>query len=151
MATSGNNPYKSYVETQVATATPEKLLIMLYNGALQRCLAARRAMTEGNREAVHHSLVKAQAIVTEMSASLDLERGGELAEGLERIYDYIYRTLVQANLSQDAHPVEECENLLQVLLESWQEALLNGGPAAEQPESREALPATGTGGFSICG
>ena len=151
MATTGNNPYRSYVETQVATATPEQLVIMLYNGAVQRCQTARRAMAERDWEATHHSLVKAQAIVAEMMASLDLEQGGELAGGLWRIYDYVYHQLVQANLLREVQRVEECQKLLQMLLDGWQEAFQGEEPETEAAAAREPQPAVASGGLNIRG
>ncbi len=136
MATPFAGPYKHYLETQVETASPEKLLLMLYRSAVQRCREARKAMAEGDRETAHTNLIKVQQILTELMAALNWEAGGEITRGLYGVYDYMHRKLVEANLKGCADGVAECEKLLSELLDAWERAL-----SGEAEEAAGAVPA----------
>jgi flagellar protein FliS len=75
--------------------------------------------------------VRAQAIISELSETLDLTRGGELATNLQAIYEYLNRRLVEANLRKDASAAREVEMLLRELLPAWEQAAREvvAGPA----------------------
>jgi flagellar protein FliS len=70
----------------------------------------------------HNNLVRAQAVISELLETLDLERGGELARNLTQIYEYMNHRLVEANLRKDVAPAREVERLLRELLPAWEQA-----------------------------
>lgn len=117
-----NNPYQKYKNTQVETADRGKLLLMLYDGAIKFSKAAKRAMEEENYEAVNNKLNRVQAIIAELHSTLDMEQGGEIAENLELLYDYMNRRLIKANVDKELAPLEEVLRMLQELRETWQQA-----------------------------
>ena len=97
----------SYRLAHVETATPERLLVMLYDSALKYLNLAVPAILQKDLDAVHRNILKVEAIILELMSVLDMEVGGELARNLYELYDYIYRQLVQANLKQDADIIKE--------------------------------------------
>jgi flagellar protein FliS len=118
-----NNPYQKYKSTQVETADNGKLLLMLYDGAIKFSKMAKQAIEEDDYEETNNKLNRVQAIVTELQSTLDMKRGGEIAENLEMLYDYMKRRLITANVDKTVEPVEEVLDMLQELRETWVEAI----------------------------
>lgn len=96
---------------------------MLYQGALRFVTSAIGAIENRDLPLAHDRLVKAQAILTELTVSLDRERGGQVANNLASIYEYLNRLLIDANLRKDAAPAREVQRFLRELLPAWQEAV----------------------------
>ncbi|MHB8945507.1 MAG: flagellar export chaperone FliS [Bacillota bacterium] len=115
------NPYEQYRSTQIETASPERLLVMLYDAAIGALSGARAAIAGKRREEANRYFLKAQAIITELQGSLDLSVG-EVAKSLFALYDYFTRRLIEANLKQDAAGVEEILGHLRDLRSAWKEA-----------------------------
>lgn len=114
----------AYMDASVATADPTRLLVMLCDRLVldvQRALAAQVA---GRHEDAHRQLVHAQAIVTELRLTLDPEGFSGGAE-LAALYDYLYRQLVQANITRDADLTEECEQIVTQVADTWRQAALS--------------------------
>ena len=118
------NPYlKQYQQTQVQTASPEKLLIMLYDGAIQFLNKAKVSIQNKNIEDSHNNIIGAQKIVTEFMNTLDMKAGGQVAENLYSLYEYLHYRLVQANIKKDEKMVEEVIGHLRDLKATWEEAI----------------------------
>src|SRR5437870_8245335 len=83
--THGMNATNTYFETQTQTANPGELVVMLYKGAARFLASAIEAVDAKNHEASHNNLLRAQAVITELTETLDLKKGGELAKNLGRI------------------------------------------------------------------
>ena len=116
------NAYQSYRQTQAETAAPGELVVMLYRGAARFVGSAVEAIEAHNVPTAHNNLVRAQAVISELLETLDLERGGELARNLIQIYEYMNHRLVEANLRKDVAPAREVERLLRELLPAWEQA-----------------------------
>jgi flagellar protein FliS len=112
--------YRSTLETDVANASPHRLILMLFDGALQAIRQARIHM-ERNSIAEKGALIsKAISIVEEgLHAALDHEVGGELSANLGALYDYCARRLFEANLKNDTQMLDEVAQLLAGLREAW--------------------------------
>jgi len=118
------NPYlKQYQTSQVQTASPEKILIMLYDGAIQFLNKAKKELENKNIQEVHNNIVGAQKIIAEFMNTLDLEIGGETAVNLYNLYDYMHYRLVQANIKKDVEMVDEVLGHLKDLKATWEEAI----------------------------
>ena len=116
------NAYQKYKNTQIETANQEKLLIMMYNGAIKFSKQAKEAINKNDYEAVNNSLVRTQAILLELQATLDHQKGGEIAENLDALYDYMKRRLTDANVDKEKEPIDEVIDMLNELKETWVEA-----------------------------
>ncbi|MBY0450717.1 MAG: flagellar export chaperone FliS [Cyanobacteria bacterium] len=136
------NPYaqsaKQYQKQQVETASPEELLLLMYDGAIRFLNVARKSMEEKNIEKSHNNLIRAQHIVTELMASLDMEIGGEVAQNLFRLYDYLHYRLVQANIKKDTAMIDEVLTHLRSLKETWEQAIKIAHQERQQAPDVEA-------------
>jgi flagellar protein FliS len=141
---SRNKPWDSYRRVATQTASPGQLLLMLYDGALK---FLETAMTGFNyqdpllfNQTISNNIIRAQAIIHEMNASLNMKDGGEVASNFRRLYNYFYRRLTVANRTKKKEPIEEIIARLRVLRDSWAEMLRNGGEsrASDDPAAQEA-------------
>lgn len=134
------NPYlKQYQQTEVQTASPEKLLIMLYDGAIQFLNKAKTGIANKNIEEIHNNIIGAQKIISEFMNTLDMEVGGEVAQNLYNLYEYLHYRLVQANIKKDIDMVDEVLNHLKDLKQTWEEAIKI---AAREKSLAEAMEET---------
>lgn len=118
------NPYlKQYQKDSVETASPEKLLILLYDGAIQFLNKAKITIESGDVAQTHNNLLGCQNIILEFMSTLDMKNGGELAQNLYNLYEYYYNTLVTANLKKDIKLVDEVLRHLMNLRSTWQQAI----------------------------
>jgi flagellar protein FliS len=114
---------------------------MLYDGALKALAIARDAFGRPEDdprriETINQQLIKAQDILGELQAGLNLKAGGEFAETMHRLYDYHIRRLLQANLQKKVEPVIEVERLVNELRDAWSEMLRNYDPASAPTGTR---------------
>lgn len=116
------NPYQAYKNTAVQTASPAKLLLMLFDGLLSSLENAGAAIREGFLEDANRQLIKAQNIVLELRSSLKMEY--EVSQSLESLYDYYYRRLVDANVQKNEQILSELRPLIQGLRDTWYQASL---------------------------
>jgi flagellar protein FliS len=130
------NAYQVYRQTQATTAAPGELVVMLYRGAARFVGSAVEAIEANNVPLAHNSLVRAQAVISELLDTLNLESGGELAHHLTKIYGYMNHRLIEANLRKDAEPAREVEQLLRELLPAWEQVARES--AAQKPMARLA-------------
>lgn len=118
------NPYvKQYQKNQIETATPEQVLILLYDGAILYLNKAKAALEQKDYEQWNKNLIGSERIILEFMDTLDMENGGELAKNLYKLYEYFYNTLVTANLNKDTQKVDEILRHLKGLRETWQKAI----------------------------
>jgi flagellar protein FliS len=125
------------LRTDIETASPHRLILLLLDGALEKLRAARGAMTRGNIAAKGSNITWAMSIIDGLRASLNLERGGQIAANLDALYDYMTRTLVTANLHNDEDKLVEVEKLLGEIRVGWKgiETVVESGvPATVQNE-----------------
>jgi flagellar protein FliS len=127
------------LETGVLAASPHKLIVMLFDGALQALRNAREQMKAGDIPAKGKSISHANSIIISgLRASLDLQKGGEIAGSLDALYDYMSRRLMLAHLHNSVDELDEVERLLVDLRESWNAI---GEQQAAAPAAVPAVPA----------
>ena len=115
----GNSSIDQYRKSAVTTASPLQLVIMLYDGALRFIETATEALESGDRFKQNHASQKAQKIVTELMACLDMQRGGEVAQNLFALYSFVYNRLVEANLEDRSDYYAQAGKVLSDLKVSW--------------------------------
>lgn len=130
------NPYVTSLETRVLSATPMELVQLLYEGAIEAVQAARQHLSQGRIAERGRSVSKAVEILSELSRSLNHTAGGDLSSRLASLYDYMQRTLLEANFSQTDGGLEESEKLLKTMAEAWRE--LAAGTSSAGPQATEA-------------
>ncbi len=117
------NAYNQYQENQIMSASPEQILLMLYDGAVRFCRQAISGIEENDLDKTHRGIRNSMAIVAEFSNSLDHAIGGKIADDLEALYDFMIRELLQANLQKDIEKLKVVERLLLDLRATWSEAI----------------------------
>lgn len=127
--------YQAYQQNQVTTAPPEKLVAMLYEGAVRFLTQAATACQEKKIEETHQNLVKAQAIIVELMSNVNRDTG-EIGENLFRLYDFMHHRLIEANIKKDLQMILEVKELMESLKETWLEAIrLAKGVAQPNPDN----------------
>jgi flagellar protein FliS len=117
-----NNAYNAYKNNSVNFASREQLLLMLLDGAVKFSKMGRQAIVDKDPKKAHENLVKTQNIFYELMATLDIAKGGEWANGLMSIYDFIVRRLTDANLKKDIDIMNEVIPLIEEVRDTWNEA-----------------------------
>jgi flagellar protein FliS len=133
MALNGSS-YNAYKQVDVETASQGKLIVLLFNGAIQRAEEARRLIDSEpmDIQAIHENLIRAQDILNELRNALDLNMG-EIAQNLERSYEYFHHLLIQANMKKDSSLIVECVELMTIIRDTWEEVF-------QQVSEEEILP-----------
>lgn len=116
------NPYQQYQENQIMTAPPERLVLMLYEGALKFLRLAKKAVEEKSYADANNYIIRVEDIIMELNMSLDMNF--EISKSLRNLYNFIYEKLIEANIKKDLSKLEEVEGFLAGLKEAWQEAYL---------------------------
>lgn len=106
-------------QAQAVDASPHRLIQMLMEGGLTRLAQARGAMERGQFAMKGELIGKAIGIIGGLRAGLNLEEGGELAENLDNLYDYMTRRLLEANLKNTVEPLDEVAALLRNVKAGW--------------------------------
>ncbi|MBI1388534.1 MAG: flagellar export chaperone FliS [bacterium] len=154
MATQVGNPQLRYLKTQIETASQPQLLVMIFDAAVKKLHISKKAILEKNIEKAHTELTKVQKIFSELMIALDMEKGGDLAMNLLRIYDFVYHHLVRANIKQDASLIDEVLPVVDNLRDGWTQAVdkynkenleQSAAPASPKPASGFQALSTGIG------
>lgn len=108
------------VESGILSASPHQRIVMLFDGYQTSIRLARLHLQAGNIAEKGHAITKAINIVSQgLRASLDHEQGGEIAEQLDQLYDYIVRLLLRANLNNDEAALITAAELLENIAAAW--------------------------------
>jgi len=113
------NYQNAYKKASVNTLDQTKLIIMLYDGAIKNASFAVEHMKSGQIEKVHDCLIKTKNIVTELMATLNMDRGGDIAKNLQSLYSYMFSQLIEANMNKKTEPVVVVIDLLKELRAAW--------------------------------
>lgn len=116
------NPYSTYTDVAINTATKEKLTLMLYDGALKFTNQAIAALDSNNLMKLNEAVKRAMNIVWELQRTLNLQY--EVSKNMDALYEYIRDRLVTANLNRDRVMLEEVKSLLTEFRDTWREAML---------------------------
>jgi flagellar protein FliS len=130
------NANAAYRESRVLSASPVELILILYQAASGAVGDARRHLAAGAIAERSRSVNKACAILAELISALDRDRGGEIAQRLGQLYDYMYARLIEANRQQADAPLAEVLELLGTLSGAWGAV----GPAAEPAAAAAEAP-----------
>ena len=107
------------VESQKAEASPHKVVQLLLGGSIDKLLQAKMAIDSKQVAKKGELLGRTMEIVTHLKASLDHEQGGEVADNLSALYEYILRRIAEANANQDVTAIDEVIDLLKTVKEGW--------------------------------
>ncbi|WP_400162327.1 flagellar export chaperone FliS [Brevibacillus sp. TJ4] len=116
-----HNAAQTYQTNQVTTAAPSELTLMLYNGAIKFVKQAKQSVSEKNYAKSHEACIKVQQILYELLNSLNKDY--PISKDFERMYDYMLRRTVEANMRKDIAILDEVEDLFVQFRDTWKEAI----------------------------
>lgn len=126
---------QKYLAQQIMSASPAKLVAMLYERAITLLREAVRAIEAGDIAQRWEANAKATEVISHLWGTLDRERGGEIAENLNQLYGFMMMRLTMVDVENNAQAAREVIGLLEPLLRSWQE-IADGEPASAGTEGR---------------
>ena len=137
----------AYKETKVKTASQGSLILMLYTEGIKHINFAIEKMNvpkipAKDIEKINNHILKAQDVITELMASLDLEAGGEIAKNLLSIYSYFNQQLLTANLKKDYKPLADVKTIMEELQNSWSQ-VISAQPSAAKTSSAAGINIAG--------
>ncbi len=137
------NRLNAYRQTSVKTASQGRLIVMLYDEALKQMDIAVEefAKEKSGLDKIHNSIVKTQDIITELMASLDFEKGGEISKNLFNLYMFFNRQLVQANVTKSSKPIMEVRQFMMDLRGAW--AAIEGTAVNQNPGANSGVNIAG--------
>lgn len=118
------NAANIYQQNAINTASPARLTLMLYEGAIRFCNIARDAMAEEDYksyEKININVKKAQNIIVELRSTLDMKY--PVAKEFDNVYDYVYRRLYEANMQKDLEAMDEVIKHLKTMRDTWKEVM----------------------------
>jgi len=116
-----------YLQQMVETATPVQLIGLLFRRGSELMDDAEAALNARDFERADYALVKAQRIVAELISSLDMEKGGEIAVNLHRLYTFVWERLLHANLRKAVGPLQEAKTVWKELQSLWEQVEAKSG------------------------
>jgi len=117
-----HNAAQTYQSNQVTTATPAELTLMLYNGAIKFIKQAKNAIHANEVAKAHEYCLKVQSILYELIATLNTEV--PIAQDFEKMYDYMLRRMIEANMRKDVAILTEVEDFFVQFRDTWKEAMV---------------------------
>ena len=140
-------PWNSYRQISAHTASPGQLVLMLYDGAIRFLEKSLSGFDMDDpldfNQTISNNLLRAQSIINELSGTLNLDQGGELAHTLRRLYSYMDDRLMESNLSKTPEGIRDTVRRLTVLRDAWQEMLQRRTVESAQPVEYASLCACG--------
>lgn len=115
------NPYQQYQEQSIKTASPGELTLMLYNGCIKFINQAKQFIEQKDIEKANNAIIRAQDIIQELLVTLNM--GYEISKNLAALYDFMYRRLIDANISKDVEALDEVLDLVTELRDTWKEVI----------------------------
>jgi flagellar protein FliS len=112
-------PIEAYQSAAVTTQSKGRLIVLLYDGAIKFMKLAIKELEAQNYEAKGRYISRAQDIINELNAVLDVDAGGEIAANLRKLYCFMNRRLAEANTQRDPQIIREVIALMEELNQSW--------------------------------
>lgn len=131
--------YNQYKKASVETVPAEKLLLMLYEGALKNINNAKKAIEANDINQAHQQIIKAEDIIIELMSTLNMDY--DISHKLISLYEYLLNELVQANAKKDISKLELVEEFLSDLKNTWEEAIkqLKSASPAEKADQQPQI------------
>ena len=133
---------KEYRHNEIATSSQGRLIIMMYEGAVKFVNLAIEGVDNKDLSKKGIYINKAHDIINELSLALDMKKGGEIAQKLESLYQFILHQLTLANIKSDRKALESILNVLTPLLEAWTKLLTksNNNNTNNTPQNLNKTP-----------
>ena len=128
---------ESYKKMQIQTANPATLILMLFDRAIVLLDRAKNEILEKQYEEKGYSLTKANEIIAELLGALDMEKGGEIASSLSRLYNFVMHEIIDADKNKNTNAIDNAKRIVSELRESW--ISIKDNPDVELQNSDNAI------------
>ena len=122
----------AYKNNTIHTASPAELTLMLYDGAIKFCNIALGALENNDIQKANNNIIKAENIIVEFRSTLDFKY--PVAQDFDRVYDWIYRRLVEANIKKDSAVLEDALRLIREMRDTWKEVMRLNRVKTDKPQ-----------------
>ncbi|GIU46189.1 flagellar export chaperone FliS [Shewanella algidipiscicola] len=119
MRTSLKSYRKVSVESEISVASPHRIIQLMFEGALQRLAQSRYAIENNDIANKGIFIGKAIGIITGLNNSLNMEAGGDIANNLSELYDFMLRKISEANINNDVQAIDDVSEILRTIKEGW--------------------------------
>ena len=124
-----SNAQFTYQATRISTATKEQLLLITYDIGIKACNAAENAMLgkfggSPDYDIANREIIRAQEVIRELMVTLNREKGGDMADKLIQLYEYMHQRLIEANMKKEPDNIREVRGMLEELKQTWEAALV---------------------------
>ena len=136
-----NVPHQRYQTVQVTSVDRGRLLVMLYDGCIKFLKLSKEGLEQKDPAKFARFLSKAQAIISELLVTLDFEKGGKIAQDLDRLYDFMLFHLTEANIEKNPAKIQNVINLVETVAAAYRE-IVEKQLAEKAEENKAAEPAT---------
>ena len=133
---------ENYLETEVMTAKPQKLQLMLVEAAIRSVERTREHWRADRQEEAHETLIHAQRILTELIAGLNREVSPELVRKVAAVYLFVFRTLTDAGVRHDEKALEDTLRVLEIERDTWRQVCRKLGDTKEAGNDAAEMPST---------
>ncbi|MBO8167962.1 MAG: flagellar export chaperone FliS [Thermoanaerobacteraceae bacterium] len=137
-----NNPYSAYQKNQVQTLSQEKLVLMLYDGAVRFITKGIKAIEERNIEEANNNLLRSQNIMAELMSGINWE-AGQIAGQFFQLYEYMHRRLVEANVKKNVEPAKEVLEMVKELRDTWAQMLKENKGSKDYSIPKQSVSVSG--------
>ncbi|MCR5832125.1 MAG: flagellar export chaperone FliS [Lachnospiraceae bacterium] len=121
MPVTTGNPYAQYNQNKILTASPAELTLMLYDGAIKFCNIAIMGIEQNDIMKTHNNIMKVEKIIEEFQLTLNFKY--EIANDFNNVYNYLMRRLREANVKKDKEILEEVDEHLHTMRDTWKEVM----------------------------
>ena len=122
----------AYKNNTIQTASPAELTLMLYDGCIKFCNIAIGAIENHDIQKANNNIIKAEKIIMEFRSTLDYKY--PVAQDFERVYDWIYRRMIEANIKKDAAILEDALKLVRDMRDTWKEVMRLNRTQSDKPQ-----------------
>ena len=134
-----NNAYGKYLKQGVEGASQGQLIVMMYDAAVRFMKQAIKAIETKDIEGAHNNIIRTENIIYELMSTLNTDKGGEIADNLLKLYDYMIWELVDANTAKSIEKIENVLKVITPLRSAWKEIVSRDeskAPAQTEPERK---------------
>ena len=134
-----NNAYGKYLKQGVEGASQGQLIVMMYDAAVRFMKQAIKAIETKDIEGAHNNIIRTENIIYELMSTLNTDKGGEIAENLLKLYDYMIWELVDANTAKSIEKIENVLKVITPLRSAWKEIVSRDeskAPVQTEPERK---------------
>jgi flagellar protein FliS len=131
--------YGSYLKQEVEGASQGKLIVMMYDATVKFIRAGVKAIEEKDIQNAHNNIVRAENIIYELMSTINVEEGGDIAQNLLKLYDYMIEELIEANTKKSVEKLENVLRIINPVRSAWKDVLAKETSAKSEAREHKSV------------